>query len=552
VAPLGVFFDTAGTTSTATERPFLDLAYCWDFADPDSGSFGTTGLSRNQAKGPVAAHVFEKPGTYNVTVSARDRQGRVATRAIEIRVDDPNTVFAGDATICFSSSGNFSGCPAGAGQQTITSLGGLDSHIATGKRLLLRRGDTFMGDAKISINVPGPGSIGAYGTGERPRILLGSDAIAVSAREPNFSDWRIADLDFQGQSAEAEVLSVDGRADNLTLLRVRAVRVGGGISAGLSIVDNWNATGFPGHDVIDGFFIQDSEFRDLVGGQGRTLGFIAGHRLVMLGNVWRNALGGEHVLRTTWVDRGVFSNNDMGEAPSDKHVWKLHAPDFKGTGIAAGKYSERIVISDNVFRSTGPHDWTVAISPQNADKDERIRNVVFERNLFLPGPSAIIALIVSGTDMVVRDNIVNHARGRCFAASRRGIEPPPARVWLTHNTCYSSGPGALDFIEVDPGLDTIVAANNLVSGVDAAAQEFPGSALTEQRGNVVLPATVFTGNKFESDWKSFQLARGSAAIDRGSAESVSAWDFSGRARSGDGDGSGTAEPDLGALEWAGQ
>jgi hypothetical protein len=110
VAPLGVFFDTAGTTSASTDRPFLDLAYCWDFADPDSGSFTmTTGHARNQAKGPVAAHVFEKPGTYKVTVSARDRQGRVATRAIEIRVDDPNAVFAGDATTCFSSSGNFSG-----------------------------------------------------------------------------------------------------------------------------------------------------------------------------------------------------------------------------------------------------------------------------------------------------------------------------------------------------------------------------------------------------------------------------------------------------------
>lgn len=553
VAPLGVFFDTAGTTSASTDRPFLDLAYCWDFADPDSGSFTmTTGHSRNQAKGPVAAHVFEKPGTYKVTVSARDRQGRVATRAIEIRVDDPSTVFAGAATTCFSSSGNFSGCPAGAGQQTITSFGGLDRHVASGKRLLLRRGDTFAGDAKISVNVPGPGSIGAYGTGERPRILLSTDAIAVSAREPNFSDWRIADLDFHGQSAAAEVLSVDGRASELTVLRVRGASVGAGIGAGLSIIDHWNADGYPGHDVIDGFFIQDSEFRDLVGGQGRTLGFIAGHRLVMLGNVWRNALGGEHVLRTTWVDRGVFSNNDMGEAPAGKHVWKLHAPDFNGKGISAGKYSERIVISDNVFRSTGPHDWTVAISPQNADKDERIRNVVFERNLFLPGPEAVIALIVSGTDMVVRDNIVNHAKGRCFAASRRGIEPPPARIWFSHNTCFRSGTGALDFVEVDPGLSTVVAANNLLSGVGAGEQEFPASALTEQRGNFVLPAAVLAGGSFGTDWRSFQLAPGSAAIDRGSPEFVSAWDFSGRARSLDGDGSGTAEPDLGALEWAGQ
>jgi hypothetical protein len=552
VAPLGVFFDTVGTTSTSTDRPFLDLAYCWDFADPDSGAYTmTTGLSRNQAKGPVASHVFEKPGTYTVTVSARDREGRVATRALDIRVDDPDAVFAGASTTCFSSSGNFTGCPAGAGHEDITSFSGLADHLATGKRLLLRRGDTFMGDAKITINVPGPGSIGAYGTGDRPRILLSTDAISVSEREPNFSDWRIADLDFQGQSADAGVLSVDGRASELTVLRVRGVNIGSGIGAGLSIIDNWNENGSPGHDVIDAFFIQDSEFRDLVGGAGTTLGFIAAHRLVMLGNIWRNALNGEHVLRTTWVDRGVFSNNDMGEAPSDKHVWKLHAPDFNGRGISAGKYSERMVISDNVFRSTGPHDWTVAISPQNAGRDERIRNVVFERNFFLPGPNAVIALIVSAADVVVRDNIVNHFRGHCFAASRRGVEPLPTRISFVHNTCFSSGSGAVAFVEVDPGLSTIVATNNLLSGVDAGQQDFPALNLTQQLGNAVLPANVFVGGDFAKDWASFKLSAGSAAIDRALPEAVSAWDFSGRARASDGDGSGTAEADLGAIEWVG-
>jgi hypothetical protein len=549
VAPLGVFFDTAGTTSTATDSPFLDLAYCWDFADPDSGSFTTTGLTRNQAKGPVASHVFEKPGTYNVTVSARDRQGRVATRAVEIQVDDPDTVFAGDATTCFSSSGDFTDCPEGAAQETITSFGELSSHLATGRRLLLRRGDTFAGDAKITINVPGPGSIGAYGTGDRPRIDLRSDAIVVSGREPQFSDWRIADLDFQGASAEAGILTVDGRATELTLLRIRAVNIGGGITAGGSIIDYWNANGFPGHDVIDGFFIQDSEFRDLVGGAGSTLAFIAAHRLVMLGTIWNNALGGEHVVRTTWVDRGVFSNNDMGEAPSGKHVWKLHAPDFnEASELSGGKYSERMVISDNVFRSTGPHDWTIAISPQNANTDERIRNVVFERNLFLPGPTAVVALIISATDVVIRDNIVNHARGRCFSVSRRGVEPSPARVSLVHNTCYSSGGGAIDFVDVDADLESVTAFNNLASSVGGSESNFPASELTEQTANQVLPPSIFAGSDFATDWNAFELTPGSAAIDVGLPEFVSAWDFSGRARSQDGDDSGSAEPDLGALE----
>jgi hypothetical protein len=550
VAPLGVFFDTAGTTATATDQPFLELAYCWSFDDPDSGEHATTGLSRNQAKGAVAAHVFETPGTYTVTVSARDNVGRVSSRAIDIVVQDPDEVYAGEATTCFSSSSNFAGCPAGAAQQTISSFGDLDGHIATGRRLLLRRGDTFAGDSKITINVQGPGTIGAYGEGERPRIRLSTDAIAVSGRDFDFSDWRIVDLDFEGTSEAAGVLTVDGTANDLTILRVRGASINQAIGAGLSTIENWNATGNPGHDVIDGFYIQDSEFRDLVGGAGTTLGFIAAHRLVMLGTIWANALNGEHVLRTTWVDRGVFSSNDMGEAPSGKHVWKLHAPDFAGTGISGGKYSERIVISDNIFRSTGPHDWTVAISPQNADKDERIRFVVFERNLFLPGPNAVISLILSGQDSVIRDNIVYHARGRCFAVSRRGLEPAPARVSFLHNTCYSSGSGGIDFVEVDPGRQSITAFNTLVSGVDANERDFPAAQLTEHEGNLVLPPSVFAGGNFEGDWASYELEAGSAAIDVGIARGVSPWDFSGRVRSVDGDGSDSSEPDVGALEFS--
>jgi hypothetical protein len=238
----------------------------------------------------------------------------------------------------------------------------------------------------------------------------------------------------------------------------------------------------------------------------------------------------------------------MGEAPVSKHVWKLHAPDFNGATLSRGKYTERVVISDNVFRSTGPHDWTVAISPQNAQKDERLRMIVFERNLFLPGPDAVVALIVSAQDVVVRDNIVMHDTGRCFAVSQRGIEPAPARVSLTHNTCYGTGAGALGFLEVDSGLDSITTMNNLLSAVDASATEFPPAAVTEEAGNLVVAPTAFVGSDFEADWNSFALEPGAGAVDQGVSQATSAWDFSGRARSIDGDDSGSAEPDVGALE----
>ena len=117
VAPLAVFIDATGTTSPVTTRPFHDVLYQWDFGDAGSGSWTNTpnmpNLSRNSASGPLAAHVFETPGTYTVALTALDGTN-TASCSVQITVQDPATAFAGNNTRCFSTSGNFAGCPAGA------------------------------------------------------------------------------------------------------------------------------------------------------------------------------------------------------------------------------------------------------------------------------------------------------------------------------------------------------------------------------------------------------------------------------------------------------
>ena len=99
VAPLSVFFDASGTTAQATSRPFHDLAYCWDFDDSGGGNFLADGKSKNRAYGPEAAHVFETPGNYSVSLKVRDSQGRVASKNVQIGVSDPNAFFAGISTV---------------------------------------------------------------------------------------------------------------------------------------------------------------------------------------------------------------------------------------------------------------------------------------------------------------------------------------------------------------------------------------------------------------------------------------------------------------------
>src|SRR4030066_531277 len=162
VAPLAVFVDASGTTDIGvTTRPFHDLEYTWSFGDPGSGTWASGAQpgvsSKNSATGPVAAHVFETPGTYPVTLTVFDGTN-TATTNTTITVQDPDTVFAGTNTICFSTSGTFTGCPAGATQTTTSNFVTAIANQTTNKRLLFRRGETFTAASTAAITVTGPGS----------------------------------------------------------------------------------------------------------------------------------------------------------------------------------------------------------------------------------------------------------------------------------------------------------------------------------------------------------------------------------------------------------
>lgn len=111
LAPLAVFFDAGVAASTESSAPFHDLDYTWDFGDPDSGTWGPSGKSKNTDKGPLAAHVYETAGTYTASLTVRDSNGMVGSPTeFTITVTD----FSAANTTCISTGTDFTGCPAGA------------------------------------------------------------------------------------------------------------------------------------------------------------------------------------------------------------------------------------------------------------------------------------------------------------------------------------------------------------------------------------------------------------------------------------------------------
>lgn len=549
VAPLAVFFDTRGTSADSAGQPFRDLAYCWQFGDAQAGVFAATGRARSGAMGPVAAHVFETPGSYRVTLTVRDRQGRTASTGVTVHVDDPSRVFAGEATVCLSDNRDFAGCPAGARHVTGNDIAeSLGREVQPGQRLLLRRGGSFTG--ALRLDVPGPGVIGAFGpaSAARPRISNHKgETFAISGEEGKFSDWRLMDLELAGTEATRGV-GVGGRAKDLAILRVRATGLGGSVIASESIINYLNDHGSPGHDVIDGLFLQDSELRQAAGGLGHGLMGIAGRRVLVAGNVLRDSTGGEHVLRAFFLERAVISNNDFGEAPKGRHLLKLHAPKFDRPGVGRGKHSQEIVISENLFRGTGGHEWSVAVGPQNGTSDERVRDLVVERNLFTPGPDAQVALMLQASGVTVRDNVFDRGAGsQCIAGGRRGVEPAPSDVLIVHNTCYSTAESPF-LAKFDGTVQGLRVFNNLLVGPHVSAVVVrPDGA--ETGGNVALP----TPEPRASAWNralDFMPEPSSPALDAALPLHQTPWDFLGRKRPQDGNADGSAVPDVGALERA--
>ena len=495
VAPLSVFFDATSATAPAkTTRPFHELEYRWDFGDATSGvpnlsppvtttnpaaigvSTWNTGSkpgvsSRNNATGPVAAHVYETPGTYKVNLTVTDGTNTVTNKCTQITIHDPDVIFAGASltgpnTICIGSTSTptpgANGCPADAlGVQQADFATAINSYAKTGKRVLFKRGDSFTSISNASISNPGPGIIGAYGAGPRP-IVNSTAAHTLKTTIASPSDWRVMDFELNGLSTPNNILFLtQGDVEKLTLLRVYAHDGGLGFNIGGSEI-----------------FIVDSQINNIGSSAfGATYSVYAQiYKSAILGSdiQFRGNLSGNvgHTARFPFMAKGIISNSHIGEAGQNAGsgfiAIKLHGPTwcntnagntcdyttdtcgtFNGGNGACNSYptpfSEQDIISDNEL--TGPikpGPYILALGPQNATSDERIQNIIIERNIFKTGTAggSQTELNIGGQEITVRNNIFDMTGGSMYRSAITAIQsattsPPAANIRIYNNTMYS-------------------------------------------------------------------------------------------------------------------
>lgn len=500
VAPLSVFFDATGTTATATTRPFHDLEYRWSFDDvPGStvyGSTWTTGSranvsSRNSATGPVSAHVYERPGTYYVSMTVIDGTNSVSNACTKITVLNPDDttigsgdgVFTGTNTICVAGwnspskttlsptpTAGAGGCPAGANTVSEPSFpAAISAYAKTGRRVLFKRGDTFTAATQAVITAAGPGTVGSYGppTDAQPVIQMTGNTNTLgfsSVFTPAFSDWRIMDLSFDGMGGSASagigLGSGNGGVRQVTLLRDHFQNFWTSIGFGLEAANMGNNAGHRGN-TIDQLAVIDST--TTAGSNTVYGGYNAGNRVAFMGNSFDNGSvpTASHILRFPFLNKAVLCNNDILHEGSDRLGMKIHAPSWNATkGVldtnatypalnsnysfdAAGDgYSKNILISENKFVDGTKNPWSISLGAQDQWSDERVKDVIVERNFFVANVASQASMHVVAREITVRNNVHDFSNGGKYqtgiSVSQEGIIQASDQVRIYNNTYYSS------------------------------------------------------------------------------------------------------------------
>jgi hypothetical protein len=494
IAPLSVFFDATGTAAAATSRPYHDLEYRWSFGDPAGGaawsqgsSLGIGTNSKNSAMGPVAAHVFEAPGTYNVCLRVTDG-ANTADRAVAITVTAPDSAaeFSGRNTLCVNSGAapvaGVDGCPIGA---AVLHSGDFDAAInttarngATHRRILFRRGGTFSTSTAAVINVNGPGLVGAYGaTGAKP-LVIGNSAKMLFGNPSNlaFADWRVMDLSFDGQnqsSSGGTAFETIGPFRQLTLLRVEARRALHGMLLSKWFLDTQVNGSTPFRAPLwSELALVDSVIEDVYG-----YGFLGeANRLSMMGNRFhaRTNLSApqdplSHLVRIGYTNSAVVSHNRLaGGSPGNSLT--IRGVNYAGDRtIPAGAWTEKALVSDNVIMG-GNSVWFFTIYPVNNTYDTRFRNILIERNSLVATPPTQHMLVTDAGELTVRNNLFNltGAAGQtAIFMSRGGVAPAGLNLnaSLYNNTAYSGSArnGNFRFLEIANGAPPSLRVRNNLS-----------------------------------------------------------------------------------------
>ncbi len=292
------------STKLGTGDP-LNARYQWDFGDAAS--------RYNTLVGWNAAHVYDKPGTYSVTLTVTDAAGKTSrtSGAVTISADTRRAVYV-DVNGSDSNSG-------ASPQNAVKTLARASELLGDNAKLLLHRGQTFNVADSIDLHYRNL-TIDSYGEGADARVrkvegagtsifYLGKDCDNILAQNIEFdSKWGL-DSSYGADKVPARAFTVWGTDFTVRNCTFR------------NLTDGVNTEGQP-----RGVLIQDNLFTDEIRGGG-IWGEGTDH--VYLGNTMKDSRQ-EHLIRTSnaGVTRLLVANNDLSRPNNGKGSLELRAANW--------------------------------------------------------------------------------------------------------------------------------------------------------------------------------------------------------------------------------
>ena len=543
IAPFAVFFDAIEPNSKVIQpqtidgrKEYANLYYSWDFGDPGNGNWPESNKSKNKDIGYVAAHIYEEPGTYTVTLTVKNSTGETYNYTQDITVLDPEVEFVGENTVCVSSSGDFTGAPENAIQVTTTNIKDIENYFVQGKRILLKRGDSWTTNEYISVRfIEGPLHIGAFGEGINPDergIFENAPVInATGSYSSAFIGYKftsnvvISDLHLIG---EVTIGSAFGGATELSNILHNRLHV-----EGFRVCGSTSHYQSDGHDR---FVIANSHCHNAYG----NIIYVGSERLVLLGNLLHNA-SLSHVVRVWQGYKAFIAHNILHGSSIDSDTGRLalkfHGPEedlIYSTGNShLNERSRYSVIYDNIFGTSGP--WPVVIGPQNEEKDEKINDILVEANKFLAGYGSFsqysqrvsTALRINANYVTVRNNIFDATdSGKDYQAILIHASPvvTSSNNRIFNNTVYKNDfdePGFYRFAKVVEGCSNTSFYNNLqVKGSNTPQQytflvDYGENTIEDNNLQLDDDSCFEDSDNTDLLMRNFDLTEGSGPIDSG-------------------------------------
>ena len=493
IAPCLVLFDAQATTDSSVTRPFHELDYRWSFNDSAPGT-GVTGYDLNYARGPLASHMFETPGTYSADLTVCNPSGDCAATSSNVVVQDPLTYFSG-SIYCVSTGTNFTDwCPSGATQ--VGSQTNFDTALET------------------TPNVDGAKSWVVLNCGESWQItgmttLYGSNAPGlISSRSTSgglCGTLPVINLDatedvFDLYNASEGVRNVKGRGWTISAIEIAGPNTAGGDGWGnMRWVDNVVASRIYIHDITGSGFIMDgdSEFESsYIGLWGSTvrngtnhadsgsMTFWHGEKLIVQNNTLDNNYAGEFPIRFVGFKDTVVADNIMqNPGVTDRNLIQLRCTDpydriCSGTvvsrnlfiGHATGpssSYSHIRVCRDSGCHDAGPGGRT------------NVTDLIIESNMLRFSVASTVdtqkIIAIAGANVTVRNNILD----------LRGIDASAgtiAFVWGDQEPLVPVGDDPNNPWGTDEKWDALQVFNNTVYTNSTSTFNFIWCERTETRG----------------------------------------------------------------------